>query len=155
MSQPKAQQTTRSVANPTPIKYLGLSFGRRSVDKWTILQNWSFPSPPLENNLRYYWFSIKKLTWYLSPPTAKPATSRSISCLALSVRNLGSNPPWTIGKRFWVSGRLCAFIQRSNHRVVLLIKIIWLKKEHKFKNWGKKSNTCASLPLLLVLRQWN
>ena len=33
MSTPRAQQTTRSVANPTPIKYLGLSLGSKSVDK--------------------------------------------------------------------------------------------------------------------------
>ena len=45
---------------PTPMRYLGLLFIRMSVDKVTIFQNWSFSSPPL------------------SPPMAKPGTSRLI-----------------------------------------------------------------------------
>lgn len=47
MSHPSAQQTTKSAANPTPIKYRGFSLGRRSVERCTIFQKWSFSSPPL------------------------------------------------------------------------------------------------------------
>jgi len=43
---------------PTPIRYLGLLFGRRSVQRVTVLQNKDFSSPPL------------------SPPMAIPGVSR-------------------------------------------------------------------------------
>ena len=64
----------------------------------------------------YFYFRLT----YLRPPIANPATSRCISCLALSVRNFESKPPCTIGKRFWASGLLWALIQRSSQRVVLI-----------------------------------
>ena len=47
--------------NPTPIKYLGFSRGKWSVDSVTIRQNWPFSSPPLR------------------PPIAKPGTSRFVN----------------------------------------------------------------------------
>lgn len=59
---------------------------------------------------------------------AKPATSRSINCFALSVRSWLSSPPWTIGNKFWLSGFLWAFKQRSNHLVVLRRIIKWMNQ---------------------------
>lgn len=48
ISIPSATQTTKSSANPTPIKYLGLSSGSKSVHLFTIRQKSSLHSPPLK-----------------------------------------------------------------------------------------------------------
>lgn len=48
MSIPRATHTTKSVANPTPIRYLGLFLSSISVPKLTIGQKSSFASPPLK-----------------------------------------------------------------------------------------------------------
>uniref|UniRef100_A0A0K2TES0 Uncharacterized protein n=1 Tax=Lepeophtheirus salmonis TaxID=72036 RepID=A0A0K2TES0_LEPSM len=101
MSIPKAEQTTKSTAKPTPIKYLGFSFGRTSVDAFTIFQKSSLASPPL------------------NPPTANPGTGLSMSSLAHSIRFSALRPPCTIGKRFWSCCLAWAEIQRSSQRTVL------------------------------------
>ena len=41
-------QTTRSVANPTPMQYRGLFLGRSRVESSTTLQKVSLASPPLQ-----------------------------------------------------------------------------------------------------------
>ena len=86
MSTPSAEQTTKSTANPTPIRYRGLSLGKTSVETETIFQKSSLASPPLR------------------PPMAKPGTFLLISWLAQSFRFSTSKPPWTIGNRFCLSG---------------------------------------------------
>lgn len=48
ISIPKATQTTRSIAIPTPIRYLGLLLSKISVPRLTIGQKSSFASPPLK-----------------------------------------------------------------------------------------------------------
>ena len=72
---PKAEQTTRSRAKPTPIRYRGLFLGKTSVEAATCRQNLSFSSPPLR------------------PPIANPGVSLSISSLAHSFRNSSFKPP--------------------------------------------------------------
>jgi hypothetical protein len=52
----------------------------------------------------------------LRPPMAMPGVSRlTISSQHWRLKSR-SRPPWIMQNRFWLSGFLCAAIQRSNHR---------------------------------------
>lgn len=128
MSMPSAQQITRSVANPTPIKYLGRFSGKMSVHKWTTFQKSSLLSPPLVIRKSFFstlilWKNIqhhfKTNKTDLKPPTANPLTSLFRWSLALMILKSEYKVPCTMGKRACESGFLCAFMQRSSHLVVL------------------------------------
>lgn len=81
-----------------PMTYRGFFSGNRPVHVSTTLQYSLFSSPPDK------------------PPMAMPGVSLATISVVHCRRRSRSKPPCMIQKRFWRSGYLCAFIQRSSQR---------------------------------------
>ena len=98
ISTPNNAHTTKSTGYPTPIKYLGLSFGISSVHVSTTFQKSSFVSPPA------------------NPPIAYPGRFRLfISRTAVFLKSR-SSPPWMIPNKFCSFFREWALMHLSIHR---------------------------------------
>lgn len=92
-----------SIGYPTPIKYLGLFFGKYSQQSRTILKKSLFAYPPAK------------------PPIAYPLASFEISCSRHLFLKSGSIPPCTMGNKFCLYGFWFAARFLSIHLHVLCI----------------------------------